>query len=261
MSIQISFDNMIVKEKVYIPYLNDERLLHIYLPNDYYENDKRYPVMVMYDGHNLYKDEDATYGKSWGLETYLENFEVPMIMVGIECSHVGNNRLIEFCPYTTVTSFAGRIEGTGEQFNNWICKDLKPYIDNKYRTLKDRDHYAIGGSSMGGLMAMHMVFAHNDVFSKAACLSPSISHCMDKLLNDIQAMAANTRVYMDMGEYEIGQNTSYMARTVNNFNQIHRALEKKKASSFFRIAEEGHHNEASWEKSNPVYMNYLWLDK
>ena len=53
------------------------RPLHIYLPNDYYASDRRYPVMYFFDGHNLYRDRDATYGKSWGLETFLNSWWWP----------------------------------------------------------------------------------------------------------------------------------------------------------------------------------------
>ncbi len=43
------------------------RLLHIYIPDDIKEGE-RFPVMYMFDGHNLFFDSDATYGKSWGIK-------------------------------------------------------------------------------------------------------------------------------------------------------------------------------------------------
>ena len=49
-----------------------DRRLHIYLPAGYDESDERYPVMYFFDGHNLFYDEDATYGKSWGMKSYLD---------------------------------------------------------------------------------------------------------------------------------------------------------------------------------------------
>ena len=48
------------------------RPLHIYLPAGYDESDERYPVMYFFDGHNLFYDEDATYGKSWGMKSFLD---------------------------------------------------------------------------------------------------------------------------------------------------------------------------------------------
>ncbi|MEE0778214.1 MAG: alpha/beta hydrolase-fold protein, partial [Massilimicrobiota sp.] len=58
---------MIEKLNVYIQPLESWRTMHIYLPQNYHNSDERYPVMYMYDGHNLFNDQDATYGKSWGL--------------------------------------------------------------------------------------------------------------------------------------------------------------------------------------------------
>ena len=60
------------------------RTLHIYLPRGYDSSGERYPVMYFFDGHNLYRDQDATYGKSWGLETFLDRWSKDMIVVGME---------------------------------------------------------------------------------------------------------------------------------------------------------------------------------
>ena len=69
------------------------RPLHIWLPESYYQSTERYPVMYFFDGHNLYDDKDATYGKSWGMEEFLNRWGKQMILVGIECGHEGQERL------------------------------------------------------------------------------------------------------------------------------------------------------------------------
>ena len=61
--------------------------------------------MYFFDGHNLYFNEDATYGKSWGLKDFLDNWQKDMIIVGIECGHGPGQRLGEYCPYTVDISF------------------------------------------------------------------------------------------------------------------------------------------------------------
>ena len=84
---------MIIKRDfIYTP-KNKKRPIHIYLPDNYYETEERYPVMYYFDGHNLFYDEDATYGKSWGLKTFLDRWSKPMIIVGMECGHEGVERL------------------------------------------------------------------------------------------------------------------------------------------------------------------------
>ena len=90
------------------------RTLHVYLPNGYEESDERYPVMYFFDGHNLFFDSYATYGKSWGLKDFLDRWEKPLIIVGMECSHEGDGRLSEYCPYDC-RMFGHDVTGMGEQ--------------------------------------------------------------------------------------------------------------------------------------------------
>ena len=90
---------MIVKRDcIYIP-KGKNRPLHIYLPDDYTNGMDRYPVLYMFDGHNLFSDEDATYGKCWGLKEFLDGWDQKLIVVGIECGHEGDERLSEYLPY------------------------------------------------------------------------------------------------------------------------------------------------------------------
>ena len=84
---------MIVKKSCIYPPKGTDRPLHIYLPDNYEASGERYPVMYFFDGHNLFTDEDATYGKSWGMKEFLEGWDKDMIIVGIECGHDGYERL------------------------------------------------------------------------------------------------------------------------------------------------------------------------
>mgnify|MGYP000001902938 FL=1 len=90
---------MVEKFDIVITQLGLERTIHVYLPEDYYDSDEQYPVMYMFDGHNLFYDHDATYGKSWGLKEFLDTYDKKLIIVGIECNHEGQKRLSEYCPY------------------------------------------------------------------------------------------------------------------------------------------------------------------
>ena len=167
---------MVIKWDVTIPRLSGDtpRRAYIYLPESYDEEpDRRYPVMYMFDGHNVFFDEDATFGKSWGMNDYMERTGKQLIIVGVECNHQGNARLAEYSPYDFVWQEYD-IKGRGKAYLDWMVQELKPLIDAKYPTLPDRENTAIGGSSMGGLMSLYGVTAHNETFSRAACLSPSV---------------------------------------------------------------------------------------
>ena len=93
---------MIEKHDMWYAPHEGTRTLHIWLPDDYYAdgNEERYPVTYFFDGQNLFSDNEATYGTSWGLADFLRSWEKPMIVVGLECSHVGNERLDEYCPWS-----------------------------------------------------------------------------------------------------------------------------------------------------------------
>lgn len=87
-------------EKMDFPYSpkGKNRTLHIYLPEGYASSEERYPVMYFFDGQNLFHDWEATYGTSWGLKDFLDGWAKKIILVGMECSHEGNERLDEYSP-------------------------------------------------------------------------------------------------------------------------------------------------------------------
>lgn len=257
---------MIVKRSfIYTPKGKD-RPLHIYLPDDYDRSDKQYPVMYFFDGHNLYRDEDATYGKSWGLETFLETWGKEMIVVGIECGHEGKERLSEYSPYSFDKFFLGAVRGTGKKTMQWIVDEIKPMIDREYRTYPFREATAIGGSSMGGLMSLYAVVAHNDVFSKAACLSSTLHPCFADVVWDIAShkLDENTRVYLSWGTEEAGgtkgaPSEDWQTQTARNNLAAEAVLHQQNVSVKLFCQRGGGHCEADWEKQVPVFMDYLWM--
>ena len=172
---------MLLKRDMLFTPAGKNRPLHIWLPEGYESSGERYPVMYFFDGHNLFSDADATFGKSWGLADFLQRWEKPIIIVGIECGHEGDERLYEYCPYHFTGKFWGDIQGTGAATMDFMAYELKPMIDREYRTYPFREATAIGGSSMGGLMSLYAAVKYNGVYSKAACVSSSISPCMPAL--------------------------------------------------------------------------------
>lgn len=249
---------MIQKFDITISPFQLKRTIHLYLPQNYYETDERYPVMYMYDGHNLFSDNDATYGKSWGLREFLDQYDKHFIIVGIECNHEGRERLNEFCPYTLPDSHLGNIIGKGQQLMDWVIQELKPYIDQNYRTIPFRECTGIGGSSMGGLMALYSVIKYNLYFSKAACLSSAINICEKQLFQDLKqsTISSDTHVYLSFGKHEVRNEdaSSYMKDLLFQFQN---KFFQRNASCMINITN-GEHNEASWEKENQTYMDYLW---
>ena len=250
---------MVIKWNVTIPKLSEdvERRVYLYLPDSYQEGEKHYPVMYMFDGHNVFFDEDATFGKSWGMNKYLQNYKKDIIVVAVECNHEGNRRIVEYSPMSFENSTLGRIRGKGNVYMNWLVNTLKPYIDTHYRTLPDRENTIIAGSSLGGLMALYAVCVYNHVFQRAACLSPSLWVSPGKVLEIIARahLRRDTCIYMDYGSLEIFNHASNAEALISTSH----LLLTKRVNLAFRIVPGGTHSEASWQQQIPIFMDCLGI--
>ena len=259
--------NMIIKRNFWYWPASQERTLHIYLPDDYYNTDERYPVMYFFDGHNLFYDEDATYGTSWGLKDFLDSWGKKMIIVGMECSHEGNERLREYCPYNK--RWRGvLVKGIGDATFQWIINDVKPAIDQNYRTYSHREATGIGGSSMGGIMAAYGIIKYNQIFSKAACVSTGWFWNLSNFRRTLSQSVINsdTKIWMSWGELEAGKaarrgNPEFDTREARSARKFAGELNERGADTQLYFQWDGHHSEADWRKQVPYFMNYLWLDQ
>lgn len=228
----------------------------VYVPDFAQEEpESRFSVLYMFDGHNLFFDDTATYGKSWGLKEFLEESEAPLIVAAAECNHGHHfERLREYSPFSAEMFDAGYVKGKGKATMDWYVEEFKPYIDENYPTLPDRSHTFLGGSSMGGLMTLYGVLRYNRVFSRGAALSPSIWFAKDKL----ESLIRNARVGQDTVLYmDYGQREMYDRRMMDWYGRVTGMLMEKKINVTSRIVPGGTHSEASWEKQLPFLINTL----
>ena len=253
---------MIDSWNITIPELtgDEPRRAYIYLPDSWEADpDLRYPVLYMFDGHNVFFDEHATYGKSWGMGEYLDATQTQIIVAAVECNHhPDNGRLSEYSPYTFYEPDFGQVTGRGKTTMEWFVHTFKPTIDKGWRTLPDRQHTFIAGSSMGGLMSLYALLEYNQVFSRAAALSPSLWVAPDRLARLVRgaAVRSDTVLYMDYGSRELGNHElmqSQFARVVSQL--LSRGLKLT-----CRIVPGGDHCEASWEKQIPFFIETLMYE-
>lgn len=235
----------------------EPRRAYAYIPDAWDEDhDQRYPVLYMFDGHNVFFDEDATYGKSWGMGDYLDAAQIPLIVAAVECNHhPDNGRLSEYSPYSFSDRTFGRVRGRGRTTMEWMTRSFKPFVDREFPTLADREDTFIAGSSMGGLMSLYAVLEYNRVFSRAAALSPSLWVAPGKVESLIRSarIAPNTVVYMDYGSREL-DNHGTMLRGLGRAASL---LTQRRVLLDFRIVPGGTHCEASWERQIPFFINAL----
>ena len=250
---------VIEKWKTPIPRLTgrEGRTVYVYLPPCAATDSlRRYPVLYMFDGHNVFFDRDATYGKSWRLREFLEGSGIEIMVVAVDCNHRPNNgRLSEYAPFSFYAEGFGSVPGRGRLFMDWLTGTLKPMIDSRYPTLPDRDNTFIAGSSMGGLMSLYAITAYNEYFSRAAALSPSVWFAgknLRRLMRETDYTPGDV-VYMDYGSGEL-RNHAGMLRA---FMQTAETLTEQGVYVNARIVPGGEHCEACWEEQLPFVFDTL----
>ena len=249
--------------KITIPALtgDEERKAYIFVPDIAFSDDSlRFPVLYMFDGHNLFSDAEASYGKCWGMLKYLTEHPAPLIVAALECNHHAEDepcggRMSEYSPF----DFSARkltVKGRGRLTMDYIVREFKPFIDANYPTLPDREHTFIGGSSMGGLMTLYALACFGETFSRGAALSPSLlfSH---KEVRDMISSAdwSGTVLYTDMGQREMN-----WTRVRSAFGELTSLLIKRGALVVSRVVPGGVHSEASWERQIPFFLNTLMYE-
>jgi len=246
----------ILKETRFIPSLGREANLYIGLPNSYETSTKRYPVLYMHDGHNLFYPEDSYSGAIWDVagcfEKHPELKEV--IIVALSCSNLDNGRG-RFAEYSIVDITLGKAFGTrpikakGETYLNYLVHDLKPEIDERFRTMSDPANTAIMGSSMGGVISNAAAMRYPTVFGRIASLSGAYYVALDEIshLNQQAYFSKIIRYYMDTGDCEegLGSKSDYL----DSHAAIYEILKTKISSDWLiaRIIPGGIHHESSWK--------------
>lgn len=240
-------------------FLKPDRTIRIWLPPGYYsEKRKRYPVFYLHDGQNLFKGGPSFIpNQAWNVDTaahdLIVNGEIdPIILVGIDNS--GGERLNEYTP-TENAKFKG--SGNGDKYGKFLVEELKPFVDSHYRTLKDARNTALGGSSLGGLISLHLGLSYPKTFGKIAVLSPSIWWDDSVILHRVEKMATHQKlkIWLDIGSKE---GDSMLMHT----RKLQAALLvkgwKQSADLQYIEAEGASHNEKAWSERFPNVLKFLF---
>lgn len=238
----------IMDSAFYIPQLNRKRRIWIYLPPGYAKTEKKYPVLYMQDGQNLF-DNATSYAGEWGVDEYLDSIfkagKKEVIVVGIDNGL--SKRMSEYNPW----EFENFGKGEGDKYVDFLVKTLKPFIDKHYSTLKNQPNTYIAGSSMGGLISLYAVLKYPKVFGGAGIFSPAFwtaSGIDSTVIADSKKI--DSRLFFYAGSKETDHMVSDMKRIENEI--------KKRSKSPIReiVGKNEHHNEAAWRKYFPDF--YEW---
>jgi len=238
------------------------RNLAVYLPPQYFtEPESRFPVLYALDGNNLFDRATSTFGEEWKLDetlatVFLKGELPPWIVVGI---YNTDKRTQEYlaCDH-----------GKAHRFAEFFLNTIKPLIDEQYRTLSDRNHTAILGSSFGGNFALFSMYQIPGVFSRFAAMSPALwrdNYCLNNLLKGSPPKLPH-RLWIDMGDREGWDDSAVEFK--NGVQDVEHAYEILRRSGIPAtslkkyIHRGGIHHESSWgERAGEVLKFLLPLSK
>lgn len=258
-----------VLRDVMIPQLGTTRTVWVYLPRGYATTTRRYPVLYMFDGQNLFDARRAAFGREWGVDEAVETLSLEgdlpqgLVVVGVE------NSSARACEYNVFASdpHPACPEGSalGDRTVDFIVDTLKPMIDGAYRTLPDRAHTGVAGSSMGGSMALRAAASRPTVFSRAAALSPSYQNRLSSPVGmpgylRAASLSQPLRVHQDMGDAEQIRELDARALTANMraVADALRAAGVADESQRARVVPGATHDEAAWSARVGETLRWLW---
>jgi predicted alpha/beta superfamily hydrolase len=244
----------VIEEAYEIPQLKRKRRISALLPHNYHQTDRHYPVLYLNDGQNLF-DDNAPFG-NWAIDRSLAEMArqgmEDIIVIAID--HGGEDRIHEYYPYFSFKYGKGQ----GELYVEFLEKTLIPYVNRKYRTLADRLHTGIGGSSMGGLISLFAGLNHQDTFSRLMVFSPSL-WIAPKIFQQADHFHPEKEVHLYI--YAGGKESENHLPNVNRFKQ--RLTEGKSIFSeihlHLSLNPEGTHSEHYWRQEFPKALKWLFF--
>jgi predicted alpha/beta superfamily hydrolase len=239
-------------------FLPHPRTLTVHLPPEYdLHPHARYPVLYLHDGQNLFDAHTAFAGVPWRADETAERLArcgeiTPVIQVGVANTP---DRLKEYGPKP------GERDDLSARYARFLTDEVKPFIDREYRTRPGPTHTGIGGSSMGGLISLHLCRDHPDVFGLGAALSPSLWWDAERLLHEVgddpRGLAA-CRLWVDMGTRE-GHSEAGMGAMLRRAHRLAFHLRHRPPEAFrFHEAADGLHNEDAWAARYPDVLRFLF---
>ncbi len=239
--------------------LGNTRGIYVYEPPTYVENTLApMPVLYMHDGQNLFDPSASFAGNTWQVQQTMDAAAMDgsiaeAIVIGIDNTA---DRMSEYTPVPDATQTPPG--GNGEQYLQMIIQELKPQIDATMRTLPDRAHTAMVGSSLGGLITAYAGVKHADVFGLVGALSPSTWWDSDWIVTDVGTTPAAPRpirVYVDSGDS--GPSNDDVTDTAS-LAAAYEAIGYAQSSSLdYLVQAGGQHSEVYWAQRLPGTLAFL----
>lgn len=233
-------------------FLRFDRKVIVWLPPSY-KNDpeKRYPVLYMQDGQQVFDPQTSTWHEDWQVDEWCSELigEYQMDEIIVVAVYSTEDRYLEYNPSML-----------GKEYARFVLEELKPFIDAEYRTLPGREHTAVAGASMGATISFYLAWAHPEVFFGAACLSPAFryrneSYCLDMVRETSEPRDLRFHFYCGEGDDLERQLLTGMREMVDLLKE--RGFREGERLNIV-VDPEGRHFEGSWAKHTPEWLLFLF---
>ncbi len=239
----------------YLPQPHD---VTVFLPPGYDEHpDRRYPVLYLHDGQNVFDDLPMSpFGVQWGVDTTaraLIHARViePLIIVAI--GNAGRERIDEYTPTRDNMHDAG---GLADRYGQMLVYEIKHWVDHTWRTRRTAQDTAVAGSSLGGLLSLHLGLTHPAVFGKLGLLSPSVWWDDRWIVRQLAAdgRRSSLRIWLDVGTGE--------SRMLKGTRLLYRMLLRKGWRTgddlYYMEAAGALHDERAWGERTGLFLRFLF---
>jgi enterochelin esterase-like enzyme len=246
-------------------FLRNTRFLRVWLPPEYEnpENSlKRYPVLYLNDGQNLFEPSTSFAGVEWQVDETAERLiregrVPPMIIVGID--NAGKERIREYMPHRSLNPMRLRLQGN--RYPNFLLKEVMPFVARNYRIASGPANTGLGGSSLGGLICLYTAARHPGWFGRLLVESPSLWASNRQMIKDSRMVRQwPERIFLATGTAEAGREDRdrSVVDDVRELAGIFRRAGLDDRRLKLVIEEGGTHQESAWARRFPDALLFLF---
>ena len=241
------------------------RFLRVWLPPGYDDAQnaaRRYPILYLNDGQNLFEPATAFAGIEWQVDETADRLirdgaVPPMIIVGMD--NTGKDRAREYMPHRSVHPMILRVQG--RYYPNFLMKEVMPFVERNYRVATGPENTGLGGSSLGALIALYTAMARPELIGRLLLESPALWVSGRQAIKQSREVRIwPERIFLAMGTAETGspeRNRSLVDDVRELAAILRRAVLSEKRLRL--VIEDGAgHNEAAWAERFPEALRFLF---
>lgn len=262
---------------------SNTRYLRVLLPDGYDDaanRDRRYPVLYLADGQNLFDPATSVFGPSeWRVDETVHQLVsagriAPLIVVGVDDAGA-EARAHEYLPWPDTLAHSSETNPQGKRYPDFMVREVMPFINARYRTLTDAANSGIGGSSYGGLISAYVILVRPGVFGRALIESPTLDVYGDQFFADAATFRSwPQRIYLGVGTNEGGDRTCdatnldppdnsgrFMVHHVRQFETMLRGAGLDSSRLRVVVAPCATHTHAAWAARLPAALTFLYAPR